>query len=285
MFERINQEKTKYEASIKLGYTITILAFILYIPLGVSIGFIAFFIVGIPFIGGGIIVGRNYKLLKKLSNEFKEKYLSIEVQKAFPGSEYYYNRGFSETEVIESGLLFKQDRYHSEDLISGNFEGVSFKSSDVKQEDVRSDGERTTVVTIFHGRFYEFDFPKTFKSNLLLVQPRNFRSKNQYTRIKTESLEFNSELKIYAKNEYEAFYILTPNFMERLLYLDKLYRDKISFSFKNNRLYIAIDTREDHFDIKPFKKVDENIFKKYRKEMMDIKDFVKVLQLDETLFI
>ena len=67
-----------------------------------------------------------------------------------------------------------------------------------------------------------------------------------------ESIDFNSELKAYTDIDHDAFYILTPHFMEKLLFLDKKYNDKINFSFINNKLYISIDTRRDTFDIKLF---------------------------------
>jgi hypothetical protein len=72
--------------------------------------------------------------------------------------------------------------------------------------------------------------------------------------------------------------------MEKLLYMDDKYLDKISFSFIGNKLSIAIDSRKDYFDIKPFKQVNKSIVSEYREELNDIKEFIKVLQLDQTLF-
>ena len=63
-----------------------------------------------------------------------------------------------------------------------------------------------------------------------------------------ESVDFNSELKVYSENELDAFYLLTPHFMERLIYMDNKYNDKISFSFQDKKLYMAIDNRIDTFE-------------------------------------
>jgi len=284
MFDKINQKKATYERRIVFGYILTGLSFILYIPLAVSFGPVIFFIIAIPFLGGGLYAAFNYKEIKKLSIAFKTKYLVAEMQKILPDSTYTHDQGFTEAEVVDSGLLFDRDRFTSEDLIEGSFSGVNFRSSDVVQKEVRSNGKSTTVVTVFQGRFYEFDFHKKFKDNLLLLQPYNFRPFSNYKKIKTESVDFNSEIKIYAENEHEAFYILTPDFMEKIMYLDKKYDDKISFSFKENRLFIAINSKEDHFDLKAFKPVDESIFAEYQNELNDILNFIKLLQLDSTLF-
>jgi|AntAceMinimDraft_18_1070375.scaffolds.fasta_scaffold00541_3 hypothetical protein len=284
MFQRLNEEKSKYERRIIIGYGITGIAFISYIPLAISIGMIAFFIIALPFLGGAIYASINHKKIKDISNRFKKVYVTEEMKKVFPASTYIYNHGFSEEEVMKSGLLYNRDRYKSEDMISGNFEGVNFRSSDVEQKEVRRSGKHTTVVTVFQGRFYEFDFPKQFKANLLLLQPFNFRPFSNLKKIKMESINFNSELKVYAESEHEAFYILTPNFMEKLLFLDNKYLDKISFSFLDNKLSMAIDSRKDYFDIKPFRTVNKSIVSEYREELNDIKEFIKVLQLNQTLF-
>ena len=284
MFDKINQEKAFYERKMKIGLTISAIAFILFIPAGAAAGPLGAFLMTIPFMGGAIYSGKQSQKIKEISVNFKKEYLEKELVKFFPYSDYKPHDGFKEKEVVYSNLLFERDRYYSEDLIIGSFEGVNFRCSDVKQEDVRKSGKSTRVVTVFHGRFYEFDFHKSFKHDLLLLQPFNFRPFSGFSKVETESIEFNSELKIYAKDDHEAFFILTPDFMEKIRYLDKKYLDKISFSFKDNKLFIAIDSRKDYFDIKTYKKVDESLIKEYQEEFQDIRDFITVLNLNSTLF-
>lgn len=284
MFDKLNQEKAKYERGIILGIGTTIISFILFIPFVSTGGMGAFFIIAIPFMGGTIYAGAMSKKIKQISNTFKQKYVTEELLKVFPDSKYRYDFGFSEEEVIASKLLRNQDRFHSEDMIYGRFDDVNFRCSDVKQQDVRQSGKHTTVVTVFQGRFYEFDFPKEFMYNLLLIQPYHYRPFENFNKIKLESIEFNSELKVYAKNDHEAFYILTPHFMERLLVLDRKYNDKISFSFINHKLYIAIDTRKDYFDIKAFQPISRTLIDEYQTEFNDIKEFITLLRLNTTIF-
>jgi hypothetical protein len=284
MFDKINQEKAFYERKMKIGLTISAIAFILFIPAGAAVGPLGAFLMMVPFMGGAIYSGKQSQKIKEISVNFKKEYLEKELVKFFPYSDYKPHDGFKEKEVVYSNLLFERDRYYSEDLIIGSFEGVNFRCSDVKQEDVRKSGKSTRVVTVFHGRFYEFDFHKSFKHDLLLLQPFNFRPFSGFSKVETESIEFNSELKIYAKDDHEAFFILTPDFMEKIRYLDKKYLDKISFSFKDNKLFIAIDSRKDYFDIKTYKKVDESLIKEYQEEFQDIRDFITVLNLNSTLF-
>ena len=99
-----------------------------------------------------------------------------------------------------------------------------------------------------------------------------------------ESVKFNSELQAYSENAHDAFYLLTPHFMERILHLDAKYNDKISFSFTQNKLFIAINSGKDYFDFGAFKPVTSEIFEEYKHEFEDMVEFVKVLKLDETIF-
>lgn len=283
MFDEVNRKKKQYETGIIISGAIIAIAFITFIPVGMTSGGVPIFNF-IFFLGGGIGIGVFTSKIKSISNEFKSKYVQEELQKVFPNSEFFYDAGFTEEEVVRTKLLHRQDRYHSEDMIIGEFDGVKFCSSDVHMRDVRSSGKTTTVVTVFQGRVYEFDFNKSFKYNLLLLQKGQFRPFENFNKIKMESIEFNSEMKVYAKNDHEAFYILTPHFMESILYLDKKYSDKISLSFINNKLYIAIDNRVDNFDIKPFQTVDSSIFDSYIGEFEDMKEFITLLKLNSRLF-
>ncbi|MGD9909094.1 MAG: DUF3137 domain-containing protein [Candidatus Izemoplasmatales bacterium] len=284
MFDQINEKKSRLESKLVFAFVIIGIAFICYIPLGVSIGPSAFFLVGIPFLGGGIYAGYISKQIKKLSNSFKSIYVKEELEKVLPGSQYDALKGFDESEVLGSKLRKKSDRYHSEDLITGTYEDVRFRSADVHQQDVHSNGKTTTVVTVFQGRIYEFDFPKPFYYNLLVLQPMQFRPFEGYDKIKLESIEFNSNLKVYAKDDHEAFYILTPQFMEKLLKLDREYSDKITFSFLDRKLFIAINSRIDYFDIKPFKPVSQELVNSYKEEFEAMISFIKDLKLNEHLF-
>ncbi len=285
MFDKINQEKAKYEKEIKKGGIISAIGFVLFIPLSLAIPFIGTILAIIAFMGGAIYAGKYTSKVKELSIKFKREYVVEEMKKAFPDSLYNATDGFYENEVVNTGLLRNQDRYFSEDMISGSFEGVRFRCADVKQQDVSKDSKgRTHTRTVFLGRFYEFDFPKSFKSNILVTQTIGYGLFSNYKRVKMESVDFNSELKVYAESEIDAFYLLTPHFMERLIYMDNKYNDKISFSFQDRKLYIAINNRINTFDIKAFKEVDHSTIKEYVEEFNDIKSFVKVLKLDDELF-
>lgn len=224
------------------------------------------------------------KKIKAISTEFKLRFVKGEIEALIPGAIFYPSSGISQEVVSRSNLVLLHEIYKTEDLISGKINDVAFRSADVLVRNVRRSGKHTTVVTTFQGRFFEFDFPKTFKSNVFLLQPGQFRPFSGMKKIKLESIDFNSEFKVYTNDDHDTFYILTPQLMERLLVLDRKYQDKIGFSFLNSKLYIAIDSRTDTFDVTGFGDITNIDVHKAVEEIKNLVEFVEYLQLDNTLF-
>lgn len=277
-FHAYNKQMTQLKSKGLLGITVTLIAFICFIPMGVSAGPFGAFLMAIPFMGGAIYAGMQQKKLKALSNQFKEKYLMPELKKIIPNATYRLHDGFLEQEVIYSRLLKNQDRFKSEDLIEGIIDGIKFRCSDIHQQDVRSNSKGgSSTVTIFKGRFYEIDLIKPLNADIVIMQKQIFKLFKHDDLIETESIRFNQELTVYANGQVEALRLLKPKFMEKLLYLDQRFNDKISFSFIKNKMYIAINHGKDTFDFSPNHKVDENFINAYKEEFINIKAFIKML--------
>jgi len=283
----LNKRKRKYDNLQALGIVLSVFGglFLLVARVSVEVSPITL-VLAIGLGGPGLLImGFARREIKKISNEFKSTYVKKEIERLIPGSHYNPLIGVSSSTVERSRLVKLHDVFKSEDLIQGEIKDVGFTFSDVHVIDIQRSGKHTRRVTTFKGRFYIFDFNKRFRSDLLLLQPGQYRPFSSLKKIKLESMQFNSEFKIYAGNEHEAFYILTPHFMEKLLELDRKYYDKIGFSFKENRLYIAIDSRTDSFDVLgtgdiTIKHVNDAIV-----ELERLIEFVTYLKLDNKLFI
>ena len=65
-----------------------------------------------------------------------------------------------------------------------------------------------------------FDFNKNFKSNFQVISndfiKRSLPRIKNNKKVKLEDIEFNKMFKIYSEIEHDAFYILTPHFMEKI---------------------------------------------------------------------
>ena len=105
-----------------------------------------------------------------------------------------------------------------------------------------------------------FDFNKEFKSNLIVESGffRNLISREEFTSVDTENVEFNKKFNIFAEDEHEAFYILTPSFIEKIENIDeKIESSGIRFLFNNNKLHIGIYNHDDAFEFSSIGEISE----------------------------
>ena len=106
-----------------------------------------------------------------------------------------------------------------------------------------------------------------------------------YNKVSMEDMEFNKEFKVYAQNELDAFYVLTPNCMEKIKELKDKTKGRLLLCFINNRLHVGLYNNKDLFEANIFKKINlEEEQNKTLNEMKIITEFVDTLDLDNDLF-
>ena len=134
-----------------------------------------------------------------------------------------------------------------------------------------------------------FDFNKNFKANVQ-VSSRYFGAnslpwKKQFSKVKMEDVEFNKLFTVYAENEHDAFYILTPHFMERIKDITNKLNCGIMLGFVDSKLHIAINNYTDSFEYNVLKPINEQeIEENILKDIQLITSFVDELNLDNDLF-
>lgn len=236
----------------------------------------------------------NGKDIKIFNNEFKNIFVLTSLRKFFGNLAYNYENGFSEEYIQNMGMLDTGDRFNSNDYISGTYKNIKFEQSDIcieeKHEERDSDGNKKEVWdTIFEGRVMVFDFNKKFKSTMQVstsyFSATSLPSNKQFYNVKMEDIEFNKLFTIYAENEHDAFYILTPHFMQKIKDITRELNCGVMFGFIDSRLYIAINNNEDSFEYNVFKPINEQeIENNIVKEIKLITSFVDELDLDNDLF-
>ena len=236
----------------------------------------------------------NGKDTSKFDNEFKNTFVLNALKNTFDDLNYNIEEGFDEETLSDYGMIDTADRYSSNDYISGTYKGIKFEQSDVhieeEHESEDSDGNKTVHwVTIFRGRYMIFDFNKKFMANVQVVSnhfgARSSPRDKNFSRIKLEDMEFNKMFDVYTDIEHDAFYILTPHFMQKIKDLYKNLDSPIMLCFVDNRLHIALDNGEDSFEYNVFKPInEEEINKDIIKDIKLITDFVNELNLDNDLF-
>lgn len=304
--EELNKMQTKILKKNKIcNYTLGILLLlILFITLIIVINkritfvFIIFIIfIEIIFGIAMMIIIKNIingKDIKKFNKEYKNIYVLNFLKQNFENIIYKPEEGISKKEIKKYNILNLGDKFTSNDYICGTYKNVKFEQSDIhiqeKYEEEDKDGNKIiTWETTFEGRYMIFDFNKNFKSNVQVISndfiKRSLPHIKNNKKVKLEDIEFNKMFKIYSEIEHDAFYILTPHFMEKIKKLYKELDAPIKLTFMENKLHVAVNNGDDSFEYNVLNPInEEEIEQDIIKDIKLITDFVNELNLDNDLF-
>lgn len=273
------------------------------ILISIVIGIVSFIIFNSPFsffiLMVGIIITNiiNKKPTRKFTLAFKETFVLKTLKSVFDDLIYEPEKGLDQSIIRNTKMMDMGDRYRSNDYISGKYKNINIIQADVHIEEERestdSDGNTTTYwVTLFRGRWMIFDFNKSFKANIQVCQNgfwnsklSNWDSKIKCKKVMMEDQSFNNNFKVYAQDEHDAFYVLTPSLMEKIKNLTNNISGKLLFCFIDNKLHIGIQNDKDSFEHGIFTKIDEEkVTNEISQDIKLITIFVDELSLDNDLF-
>lgn len=244
-----------------------------------------------------IIISALVKLLsaddkKNFRNVYK-KYIVLETfRDFFTDINYNFDIGLSKDIIEETGMMNTGDRYYSNDYFTAKYKNINFLSSDIEIKKECSSKNGKSYVTIFKGQWLIFDFNKKFKTNIQ-VREKFFRgsklcglfSDRTYHKVSLEDIEFNKIFDVYSKDDYDTFYILTPNTMEKIKDLNKKLIGNLLFCFINNKMHVGIHNNSDLFEPNIYKKINlQKEKEKIYNEIKIITEFIDTLDLDNNLF-
>lgn len=234
------------------------------------------------------------KQIIEFNNGFKRIFVLEALKKFFNNLNYSPDKGLGYSVLANTKMINMGDRYSSNDYFEAEYKGVKVRQADVhieeEHESVDSDGN--TWVTIFKGKWMIFDFNKAFNANIRVSQKGfgnsailNLRERTKYKKIEMEDSEFNKIFRIYAQDEHDAFYILTPVLMEKIKRLTSDIKGKILLCFIDNELHVGLYNNEDSFEHNVYKKIDEEkINDNISRDIRIITSFIDQLNLDNSLF-
>ena len=225
------------------------------------------------------------KYIMSLNKEYKELYKQTFVAevltKEFDNVMYVWQEGFQEAYVRSFNVVKLGNRYSTEDYLSASYKGVHFEQADVTIKYHSSSGKHSHTTTYFKGRMFVFDFPnknvasvRCFSSNFM------YRASTKNQKIEMESVDFNKDFDVDAFYDHDAFYLLTPQLMNRITYLKSQYGN-VAVILTGNKLMVAINMSSDAFDhVSINKKIDyPSEVEKIKKDVQVIKDIVDILAI------
>lgn len=154
-------------------------------------------------------------------------------------------------DLQQAGLLPRWDRSAFEDRLTGTRNGVDFEFFEAHLEERRRTTDsrgrtRTRWVTVFAGQCLRFQFHKQFHGRTVVLRDAGFMNRfgggRGLERIKLESNVFEKAFEVYGSDQVEARYILTPDLMQRLIDLEKVFHGgRLRCAFQNGELLIALE--------------------------------------------
>lgn len=261
--------------------------FILFFPL-TPVGFLLFF--------GGIVtlMITSQCYVKPYKTAYKEQLVRGVLAEQIDQLRFDPDNGISEETVRSTDMMQLGNRFSSNDLIEGVYHGVHFTQSDILIQHHTSNGKTSQTTTYLSGRWLIFDFNKRFSCDLQ-VRDREFTyaqksggwfsDRDKTEKLETESVAFNHTFKVYAENSAEAFYILTPHFMEALMHAKEGAGGEVLFCFVDSKLHVAVNNERDSFEPSIWQPIDEwGARQAILEDLNLITDLIDTLQLDDRLF-
>lgn len=250
----------------------------------------------IPMVIGVIVIVIIYaKLANDYRTQVKETIVKEMIIKEFDNVHFDIKNGFSRDFIKSTELISMGNIYRSNDLLSGSYHDVDFKQADVHIQQRTSNGKTTSTVTLFKGRWMVYTFNKRFTGYMQIRSNENrlfgnskpiswFGSRPSVSRLKMENEVFNQRFNIYASDDHEAYYILTPHFMEKIIELDDSLQGNLVVGFIDNELHIALYNNQDAFEPSIFRSIDDEYYQAVQADIDLIKMVIDELTLDVNLY-
>lgn len=300
-----NVEKENKSGAIAMMILFTIIAIVLmlinYMFDPTNIGKIIFILLGLVLVNltvyifaytkVGIVVhilsggsNQDADIEEFYSKMYKEIIVSKVLNELFEDVEISYNKGISKETFKKANLISKIFKYDSNNYFKGKYKGIPFEACDitVSHEKLDEYGNTDTILD-FRGQYYIFDFNKPIKGNVRIIENPKEDEKKSKDLIMMEDQEFNSTFSVFSDDKHTAYYILTPHFIEKLKELND--EDNYRFSFKDNKVHIAVGNNRTMFDYNPYLKIKSTeTIKNIKEDVERINQIVDTLTLDNDLF-
>jgi len=143
-------------------------------------------------------------------------------------------------------LLPSFNRSSFEDLFGGTHRGATFDLYEAHLQQRRSNGKRSTTVTVFRGQVIRLAFPRKFEGVTIVRRDAglfNFLGGlGELKRVGLVDPKFEKVFEVYGTNQVEARFLVHPAFMERLMELEAALKgQRIRCGFEEGDLLIAIE--------------------------------------------
>lgn len=195
-------------------------------------------VAGFKYLLPGFSAFANYRV------RFKHEVAAEVFKIVCPTASYAPLEGIAEATFDEPGLFNTRGGFKSDDRVRGRIGQTPFEAADVSRS-YSTGGKNSRNVIVFRGLFFHLDFNKTLRGVTLVdpkgASPSSVGSRSDLTEVALENPAFDEKFTVYASDETEARYILTPAMMERILALQESTDKPVHLAFRNNRAFLGVN--------------------------------------------
>lgn len=259
----------------------------------------------IPLVIGLIVFFVIYtRIVTAYVTEFKGSIIDRIVRFVNPNLTYHPKEYIPQSTYWRSRIFLQDpDRYRGEDMVRGMVGETAIQFSEIhseyKTETTDSKGNRKTQWhTIFKGIFFVADFNKHFQGETVVLpdvaerllgrlgqklQSWNVGRSGQL--VKLEDVAFEKHFVVYADDQVEARYLLSPSLMARIVAYKERTGSAIFLSFVASHIFVAITKWRDSFEPKLFRSVlDMKATREYLDDLLMAVGIVEELNLNTRIW-
>lgn len=227
-----------------------------------------------------IVSARSKAGQTRYRKDVKEKIISPIIREHFEHLTYSWEGIWSPKDIMDFDLISSGGKYQTEDYISSEYHGIRFE-----QADVHSYGDTNTrkVGPVMEsGRFFVFRnarFGDIYRVKVLSKGITNWSVPTDLKKIDMENVAFNQRFDVYSASVHNAFFVLTPQVMERMIELHNRYSN-LAFHFTDGKVYVCVDKLKDAFEVELNKPIDINRIRgNVAMDVQVIKDLIDTMNL------
>jgi hypothetical protein len=211
---------------------------------------------------GIVVIAVCMNITKKYKKTYKDVVITPLIKAINPNLSYYKDSCIAKEKFIASKIfLTHPDRYTGEDYVAGMVDKTMIEFSELHAQYRSTDGKgHTQYHTFFKGLFLIADFNKNFNGRTVVLPDSGEKTFGFLSKVfqkmnvmrdqlvYMEDPVFENNFKVYSSDQVEARYILSPDFMSRIVELKLKFDKKIYFSFMDSKVCLTIYTSYDYFN-------------------------------------
>lgn len=209
--------------------------------------------------GGGSLV---FALVKGTGfrEDFKREVVARIAKFVDPTLEYR-QQGISQTVFDSTRIYTNYNRYRAEDRFRGKVGDTEVDFCELNLRLVTGIGKNRRTRVIFNGYYFTADFSKNFHGTMLVLPDtaesalgwigqklQEWNITRPGSLVKLEDAEFERLFVVYATDQVEARYILSPSFMKRLSDFFQRTQTRFSLAFVGSKLHLTFPRRGNQFE-------------------------------------